>query len=38
MLDHLDIQREVPEMFPDFECMFIDQNAPLEDNNIARDE
>ena len=24
-------------MFPDFECMFIDQYVPLDDKNIAQD-
>ena len=36
-MDHLEVQGEVPAMFPDFERMFIDQYAPLDDNNVARD-
>ena len=36
-MDHLEVQGEVPATFPDFERMFIDQYAPLDDKNIARD-
>ena len=35
--DCLEVQRKVPAIFPDFECMFIDQYALLDDKNIARD-
>ena len=34
-MDRLEVQGEVPAMFPDFERMFIDQYAPLDDKNIA---
>ena len=34
-MDHLEVQREVPAMFPDFEHMLIDQYAPLYDKNIT---
>ena len=33
--NHLEIQREAPAIFPDFECMFIDQYALLDDKNIV---
>ena len=33
----LEVWGEVPAMFPNFVCMFIDQYAPLEDKNIAQD-
>ena len=36
-MDHLEVRGEVPAMFPDFECMFIDQYAPLDDKNVTRD-
>ena len=36
-MDCLEIQGEVPTTFPDFERLFIDQYAPLDDKNIARD-
>ena len=36
-MDCLEVQGEVPVMFPDFERMFIDQYAPLDDKNIVRD-
>ena len=36
-MDRLEVQGEAPTMFPDFECMFIDQYAPLDDKNVARD-
>ena len=36
-MDRLEVQGEVPATFPDFECMFIDQYAPLDNKNIARD-
>ena len=35
-MDCLEVHREVPAMFPDFEHMFIDQYAPLDDKNIAQ--
>ena len=36
-MDHLEVRGEVPAMLPDFEWMFIDQYAPLNDKNIAQD-
>ena len=36
-MDRLEVWGEVPAMFPDFEHMFIDQYAPLDDKNIAQD-
>ena len=36
-MDCLEVQGEAPTMFPDFECMFIDQYVPLDDKNIAQD-
>ena len=36
-IDCLEVWREAPAMFPDFERMFIDQYAPLDDKNIAQD-
>ena len=36
-MDCLEVQGEAPTMLPDFERMFIDQYAPLDDKNIARD-
>ena len=36
-MKRLEVQREAPAMFPNFECMFIDQYAPLDNNYIARD-
>ena len=33
----LEVQREAPATFPDFECIFVDQYAPLDDRNIAQD-
>ena len=36
-MDCLEVQREVPATFPDFERMFIDQYAPLDNKNIAQD-
>ena len=36
-MDRLEVQWEVPAMFPDFERMFIDQYVPLDDKNIAQD-
>ena len=36
-IDHLEVWREAPTMFPDFERMFIDQYAPLDNKNIAWD-
>ena len=35
-MDHLEVQGEVPTVFPDFKCIFIDQYAPLDDKNIAQ--
>ena len=34
---YLEVWAEVPATFPDFEGMFIDQYAPLDDKNIAWD-
>ena len=36
-MDFLEVQGEVPTMYPDFKCMFIDQYAPLDDKNTAWD-
>ena len=36
-MDRLKVRREVPAMFPNFERMFIDQYAPLDDKNVAQD-
>ena len=36
-MDCLEVQREAPAMFPDFERMFIDHYTPLDDKNISRD-
>ena len=36
-MDCLEVQGEAPTTFPDFEHMFIDQYAPLDHKNIARD-
>ena len=36
-IDRLEVRREVHTMFPDFERMFMDQYAPLDDKNVARD-
>ena len=36
-MDRLEVQREVPAMFPNFERMFIDQYAPLDNKNVAWD-
>ena len=36
-IDHLEVEGEVPAALPDFERMFIDQYAPLDDKNIAQD-
>ena len=36
-IDRLEVWGEVPTMFPDFECIFIDQYAPLDDKNNAQD-
>ena len=36
-MDHLEELREAPAMFPDFDCMFIDQYIPLDDKNVAQD-
>ena len=36
-MDRLEVWGEAPTMFPDFERMFIDQYAPLDDKNIAQD-
>ena len=36
-MDHLEVQGEAPTMFPDFECIFINQYAPLDDKNVAQD-
>ena len=36
-MDCLEVQGEVPVMFPDFERMVIDQYAPLDEKNIVRD-
>ena len=35
-MDRLEVQGEAPATFPDFEHMFIDQYAPLDDKNIAK--
>ena len=35
--DCLEIEGEAPAMFPDFEHIFIDQYAPLDDKNVAQD-
>ena len=34
-MDYLEVQGQVPTMFPDFERMFIDQYAPLDEKNTA---
>ena len=34
-MDHIEVQRKAPAMFPDFERMFTDQYAPLDDKNFA---
>ena len=36
-MEHLKVRGGVLAMFPDFEHMCIDQYAPLDDKNIARD-
>ena len=36
-MDRLELQGEVPAIFSDFERMFIDLYAPLDDKNIAQD-
>ena len=36
-MDRLEVWGEVPATFPDFEHMFIDQYAPLDDKNVAQD-
>ena len=36
-MDCLEVWGEVSAMFPDFEHMFIDQYAPLDNKNIAWD-
>ena len=36
-MDRLEVQRKAPTTFPDFERMFIDQYAPLDNKNIAQD-
>ena len=35
-MDRLEVWGEAPTTFPDFERMFIDQYAPLDDKNIAQ--
>ena len=35
-MNRLEVQEEAPTMFLDFEHMFIDQYAPLDNKNIAR--
>ena len=34
---HLEVWGEAPATIPDFERMFIDQYAPLDDKNVAQD-
>ena len=36
-MDHLEVRGEAAKTFPDFECTFIDQYAPLDDKNAAQD-
>ena len=36
-MDCLEVEGEAPAMFPDFEHIFIDQYAPLDDKNVAQD-
>ena len=36
-MDRLEVWGEVPTTFPDFKHIFIDQYAPLDDNNVAQD-
>ena len=36
-MDHIEVWGEVTATFPDFEHMFIDQYAPLDNKNIAQD-
>ena len=36
-MDRLEVRGEAPTMFSDFERMFIDQYAPLDNKNIAQD-
>ena len=36
-IDHIEVQREVPTMFPAFDRMIIDQYTILDDKSIARD-
>ena len=36
-MDLLEVRVEAPALFPDFERMFIDQYAPLDDKNIAQE-
>ena len=35
-IDQIEGQREAPATFPDFERMFIDQHAPLDDKILPR--
>ena len=37
-MNHLEVWGEAPTMSQDFERMFIDQHAPLDDKNVAQDE
>ena len=36
-MDYLEVWGELPTIFPDFKCIFIDQYALLNDKNIAQD-
>ena len=36
-MDHLEVRKKAPAIFPDFERMFIDQYAPLDAKNVAQD-
>ena len=36
-MDRLEVRGNAPTTFPEFEKLFLDQYAPLDDKNVARD-
>ena len=36
-MDQIEVWEEVPAIFPDFECMFMDKYAPFDDKKAAQD-